>query len=64
MNMRTMGIGVFVSGIATVIVFAVWNVAFSETLRVAEYNIDCSDQGNNSNITGPSAGIPAIIQAI
>ena len=34
------------------------------TLRIAEYNIDCSDQGNNNNITGASAGVPTILQAM
>ncbi len=39
-------------------------VASATTLRVVEYNVDDSDQGNNNNINGASAGVPAIIQAI
>jgi hypothetical protein len=53
-------------GLVTVVLdtFTVCATAQAETLRVVEYNIDCSDQGNNNNITGSSAGIPGIIQAI
>jgi hypothetical protein len=38
--------------------------AVAQTLRIAEYNIDCSDQGNNNAVTGSNAGIPAVIQAM
>src|ERR1019366_4514938 len=38
--------------------------AAATTLRIAEYNIDCSDQDNNSAVTGANAGIPAVIQAM
>ncbi len=38
--------------------------AIATTLRIAEYNIDCSDQGNNNNITGPNNGVPTILQAM
>jgi endonuclease/exonuclease/phosphatase family metal-dependent hydrolase len=38
--------------------------AMAATLRIAEYNIDCSDQGNNDAVSGSSAGIPAVIQAM
>ena len=34
------------------------------TFRIADYNIDCSDQGNNNNINGPTPGVPAMIQAM
>jgi hypothetical protein len=53
-------------GVATVFLgsFATRAIVRAETLRVVEYNIDCSDQGNNNAINGPSAGIPAVIQAI
>jgi len=34
------------------------------TLRLVNYNIDDSDQGNNDNITGPDNGVGAIMQAI
>jgi endonuclease/exonuclease/phosphatase family metal-dependent hydrolase len=40
------------------------SLANAQTLRIAEYNIDCSDQGNNNAVTGSSAGIPAVIQAM
>ena len=36
----------------------------AETLRIGDYNIDCSDQGNNNAVSGPNAGIPAVIQAM
>ena len=38
--------------------------AAATTLRIAEYNIDCSDQDNNNAVSGPNAGIPAVIQAM
>ncbi|MGD0138531.1 MAG: autotransporter-associated beta strand repeat-containing protein, partial [Tepidisphaeraceae bacterium] len=38
--------------------------AIATTLRIAEYNIDCSDQGNNNNITGPNNGVPTILAAM
>ena len=38
--------------------------AATTELRIAEYNIDDSDQGNNNNITGASAGVPAVLEAI
>ena len=38
--------------------------AIGTTLRIAEYNIDCSDQDNNNAVTGSSAGIPSVIQAM
>ena len=38
--------------------------AATTELRVAEYNIDDSDQGNNNNITAANAGVPAVLEAI
>jgi hypothetical protein len=40
------------------------SVAHAQTIRIGEYNIDCSDQGNNGAVTGSTAGIPAVIQAM
>jgi hypothetical protein len=34
------------------------------TLRIVCYNVDCSDQGNDSNITGQRHSLPTVIQAI
>ena len=65
MNMYHSGIRLIHALSAMVIFgFASANLGNAESLRVVEYNIDCSDQGNNDNITGPEAGIPAILQAI
>jgi endonuclease/exonuclease/phosphatase family metal-dependent hydrolase len=36
----------------------------AQTLRIAEYNIDDSDEGNNNNITGSGAGVPTVMQAM
>jgi len=36
----------------------------AQTLRIAEYNIDDSDEGNNNNITGSDAGVPTVMQAM
>ncbi len=38
--------------------------AGATTLRIAEYNIDCSDQDNNNAVSGANAGIPAVFQAM
>jgi endonuclease/exonuclease/phosphatase family metal-dependent hydrolase len=45
-----------------IILFA--SPARATILRIAEYNIDCSDQGNNNAVSGSNAGIPAVIQAM
>ncbi|MGZ5544639.1 MAG: hypothetical protein ACXWIU_08175 [Limisphaerales bacterium] len=38
--------------------------AFSKTLRIVSYNIDCADQSSDNNITEPGQSIPTVIQAI
>ena len=38
--------------------------AWSKTLRVVSYNIDCADQGSDNNITGATHSLPTVIQAI
>ncbi len=50
--------------LATAAALLVATPAIAQNLRVVEYNIDCSDQGNNDNINGPMAGVPTVIQAI
>jgi autotransporter-associated beta strand protein len=47
-----------------VLVGAASPVMAATTLRIGEYNIDCSDQGNNNAVSGASAGIPEVIQAM
>ncbi len=48
----TLGLGVCAGG------------AWGTTLRIVSYNIDCSDQGSDNNITGSGHSIPTVIQAI
>jgi hypothetical protein len=38
--------------------------AWGTTLRVVSYNIDCSDQGSDNNITGTTHSLPTVIQGI
>jgi hypothetical protein len=38
--------------------------AWSKTLRIVSYNIDCADQGSDNNITSPTHSLPTVIQAI
>jgi hypothetical protein len=38
--------------------------AWGGTLRIASYNIDCSDQGSDNSITGAVHSLPAVFQAI
>jgi hypothetical protein len=56
------------AALAAVVLVAAPRVAHARTgattLRIAEYNIDCSDQGNNNAITAGTAGLPSVIQAI
>ena len=39
-------------------------VAYGNTLRIVSYNIDCSDQSSDDNITGPAHSLPTVVQAI
>ena len=39
-------------------------VADGGTLRIVSYNIDCSDQSSDDNITGPAHSLPTVVQAI
>lgn len=38
--------------------------ASGKTLRIVSYNIDCSDQSSDNNITGATHSLPTVIQAI
>jgi hypothetical protein len=38
--------------------------ASGKTLRIASYNIDCADQGNDGNITNSAHSLPTVVQAI
>jgi PKD repeat protein len=38
--------------------------AWGATLRIVSYNIDCSDQDSDHNITGPQHSLPTVIQGI
>jgi hypothetical protein len=35
-----------------------------KTLRIVSYNIDCSDQGSDNNLTGSAHSLPVVIQAV
>jgi PKD repeat protein len=37
---------------------------YGATLRIVSYNIDCSDQGSDANITGAAHSLPTVLQAI
>jgi hypothetical protein len=38
--------------------------AWGKTLRIVSYNIDCSDQSSDGNITNSSHSLPTVVQAI
>ena len=38
--------------------------ARAATVRVGAYNIDCSDNGDNTAVTGSTAGLPSVVQAM
>jgi PKD repeat protein len=38
--------------------------AYGATLRIVSYNIDCSDQDSDANITGPAHSLPTVLQGI
>jgi hypothetical protein len=38
--------------------------AYGATLRIVSYNIDCSDESSDNNITGSAHSLPTVVQAI
>ena len=38
--------------------------AWGKTLRIVSYNIDCSDQSSDGNITNAMHSLPTVVQAI
>jgi hypothetical protein len=52
------------AGIGVTLFISCVAVAGTGTLRIAEYNLDSADQGNDNNITASYAGIPSVIEAI
>src|SRR5271169_3159333 len=51
-------------GLPVLVLTVLTAVAGAQTLRIASYNIDDADQGNDNNITASYAGLPTVIQAI
>jgi len=50
-----------------IIAFALWSCsapAAVKTLRIVSYNVDCSDQGSDNNITNSAHSLPTVIRAI
>jgi hypothetical protein len=52
------------SALLAILLLSVAIDARATTLRIASYNIDNADQGNDNNITASYAGLPAVLQAI
>lgn len=55
--------GVFV-GIVLLIFPAPFSLAQTHTLRIVSYNIDCSDENSDGNITNSMHSLPTVVEAI
>src|SRR5690348_3791190 len=59
-----LGVPAAIVALAGVVLIMGTAPARAATVRVGAYNIDCSDNGDNTAVTGSTAGLPPVVQAM